>query len=489
MRIAAIDQGTTSTRAMLLGPDGTLKPVLALPHAQTYPAPGHVEQDGEELLANILRCLEAVAPHAVGLANQGESCLAWDARDGRPICPVISWQDDRTADVTAALARDGAGPLVMTRAGLPLDPYFSASKIGWIMRHVPKAAELAAQGHLRLGTTDAFFRDRLTGRFETDIATASRTSLMALETGRWDADLCALFGVPVECLPAIGPTSGDLGQLPGGARLVVSIVDQQAALYGHGCDRPGAGKVTFGTGAFVQCLTGVLVRPDRPGPLPTVAWQKAGEPVTYALDGGVYAAASAVNWARELGLFDDFAGISAFDAVPCIDRGVAFVPALVGLGCPHWNRTARGAWLGLSLSDGKSDMMQALLEGIALRTGEVLSAMQALCRFARPISIDGGLSRNGYFVRFLSEVAGNDLFLAEDTEQTAMGLAWMAAESFGMTRPESRPGHLVKADSAFRISRMGAFAAARKAVEDFSNSFNGSNRAVNNRSSGSDIVP
>jgi glycerol kinase len=203
-----------------------------LPHHQTYPAPGHVEQDGEELLANIKRCLDAAGADIVGLANQGESCLAWDARDGRPICPVISWQDDRTADVTEALARDGAGPLVMARAGLPLDPYFSASKLGWILRHIPRAADLARLGHLRLGTTDAFFRDRLTGRFETDIATASRTSLMNLATGEWDPDLCALFGVPMDCLPAIGPTSGDLGTFARRGRLHASIVDQQAALSG-----------------------------------------------------------------------------------------------------------------------------------------------------------------------------------------------------------------------------------------------------------------
>ncbi|MFZ1345535.1 MAG: FGGY family carbohydrate kinase [Tabrizicola sp.] len=467
MRIAAIDQGTTSTRVLVLGPDGGLLPVLSLPHGQSYPAPGHVEQDGEELLANIRRCLEAAAPDAVGLANQGESCLAWDGRDGRPICPVISWQDDRTADVTATLARDGAGPLVMARAGLPLDPYFSASKLGWILRHVPQAARLAAQGHLRLGTTDAFFRDRLTGRFETDIATASRTSLMDLETGGWDASLCDLFGVPMDCLPVIGPTSGDLGELPGGARLAVSIVDQQAALYGHGCHMPGAAKVTFGTGAFVQCLTGPLVRPERPGPLPTVAWQKAGEPVTYALDGGVYAAASAVNWARGLGLFQDYAEISSFSASSAIDRGIAFVPSLAGLGCPHWNRAARGAWLGLGLGDGKPDMMQALLEGVALRTSEVLAAMQGLLGFDGAVSVDGGLSRNGYFVQFLSEVAGHDLFLADETEQTAVGLAWMAAESVALARPEAHRGRLVRAQDTRRSARLGVFAAARRAVEGY----------------------
>jgi glycerol kinase len=467
MRIAAIDQGTTSTRVLHLAPDGRLHPVLSLPHQQTYPAPGHVEQDAEELLANIRRCLDAAGADIVGLANQGESCLAWDARDGKPLGPVISWQDDRTAAVTEALARDSAAPLVMARAGLPLDPYFSASKLGWILRHVPRAAELARLGHLRLGTTDAFFRDRLTGRFETDIATASRTSLMNLETGEWDPDLCALFGVPQDCLPVIGPTSGDLGILPGGARLHASIVDQQAALFGHGCRSPGATKVTFGTGAFVQCLTGGLIRPDRPGPLPTVAWQAQGEPVVHALDGGVYAAASAVNWAEGLGLFSAFDEISAFDRPPAIDRGIAFVPALAGLGCPHWTRAARGAWLGLSLADGKADLMQALLEGIALRTAEVLSAMNALHPFQGPVSVDGGLSRNAYFVQFLATVAGHDLFLPDETEQTAAGLARMAAEAAGLDLPDPRPGRHVAASRDLSARRMSRFAAARQAVEAF----------------------
>lgn len=467
MRIAAIDQGTTSTRVLILDKDGGLEPVLSLSHGQTYPAAGHVEQNAEELLANIRHCLEAAAPDVVGLTNQGESCLAWDARDGRPICPVISWQDDRTAEVTAKLDRTGAGALVMARAGLPLDPYFSASKLGWILRHVPGAADLAAEGHLRLGTTDAFFRDRLTGRFETDVATASRTSLMALESGTWDADLCALFGVPMECLPRIGPTSGDLGTLPSGARLAASIVDQQAALYGHGCHRPGMAKVTFGTGAFVQCLTGALVRPERAGPLPTVAWQKAGEPITYALDGGVYAAASAVNWARELGLFGEFAEISAFAAPPAIDRGIAFVPALAGLGCPHWSRSARGAWLGLELATGKADMMQALLEGVALRTAEVLAAMEHLHPFEGAVSVDGGLSRNGYFLQFLAEVAGHTLFLSDETEQTAAGVAWMAAEASSDARFRKPTGRPLRGEGTDRARRLSRFNMARQAVATF----------------------
>ncbi|MCU0829008.1 MAG: FGGY family carbohydrate kinase [Tabrizicola sp.] len=461
-RIAAIDQGTTSTRALILGPDG-LTPVLSLPHAQKTPASGHVEQDAEELLGNILRCLHASGAPVVGLSNQGESCLAWDARTGQPISPVISWQDDRTADTTAALDRDGAAPMVMERAGLPLDPYFSASKLGWIVRHIPAAADLAARGHLRLGTTDAFFRDRLTGRFETDIATASRTSLLNLATGEWDADLCRLFGVPIEALPTITPTSGALGTLPGGARLAASIVDQQAALYGHGCRAPGQTKITFGTGAFAQSVTGALLRPQT-GVLPTIAWQRAGQPVTYALDGGVYAAASAVNWARELGLFTDYAQIAAFDGA-AIDRGLAFVPALVGLGAPHWNRATRGAWLGLDLAHGPRDLMQALLEGIALRAVEVLDAMAAAQPPDGPVSVDGGLSRNPYFTAFLAQTLGRDLFLSDEAELTAMGLAHMAAQATGLPVPGRRPGRIVPAGpDRPGPARLAQFATARQAI-------------------------
>jgi glycerol kinase len=469
MRVLAIDQGTTSTRALAMGADGRLAPLLAVEHRQHYPAPGHVEHDGEELLANVARCLSACdAADVVGLANQGESCLAWDALDGRPISPVLVWQDDRTAPVTAAMERDGAAPEVMARAGLPLDPYFSASKLGWIVARVPRARELAALGRLRLGTTDAFFRDRLTGRFETDVATASRTSLMNLATAEWDGELCRLFGVPVDALPAIGPTSGPLGTFAGGAALAASIVDQQAALYGHGCRAPGEAKITFGTGAFAQVVTGTLRRPEKRGPLPTVAWRRAGEGVTYALDGGVYAAAAAVNWARGLGLFSSYEEIDAFAAPAAIDRGIAFVPALAGLGCPHWNRSARGAWLGLALADGKADLMQALLEGVALRSAEVLAAMAAEQPFSRPVSIDGGLSQNRYFTGFLADVAGEALVLSDEPELTAAGLARMAAEAAGLDLPEGGGGAAMRATASIHSdARRRRFAAALRAVEGY----------------------
>lgn len=453
MRILAIDQGTTSTRALLMDGDGRLTPVLALEHRQHYPAPGHVEHNGEELLGNVARCLAAAEGAAVvGLDNQGESCLAWDAADGTPAGPVIVWQDDRTADVTRALEAEGAGPEVMARAGLPLDPYFSASKLAWMVRHLPRAAELARLGRLRLGTTDAFFRDRLTGRFETDVATASRTSLMNIASCTWDPELCRLFGVPIDALPAIGPTSGALGDLPAGLRLAASIVDQQAALYGHGCRAAGDAKVTFGTGAFAQAVTDGLRRPEKPGPLPTVAWAREGGPTTYALDGGVYAAAAAVNWARGLGLFSTYAEIDGFDAAPAIDRGIAFVPALAGLGCPHWNRAARGAWLGMGLADGPVDLMQAVLEGVALRTAEVLTAMAAEQPINGPLSIDGGLSRNGYFTQFLASVTGRDVIVSDEAELTAAGLARMAAEAVGLDLPDMRSGRRVMPTDAERLA-------------------------------------
>lgn len=469
MRVVAIDQGTTSTRALLMDGTGNLTPLLSLQHRQHYPDKGHVEHDADELLANVARCAAAGAQAGatvVGLDNQGESCLAWDARDGTPLGPVIVWQDDRTADVTAALDADGAGQEVMARAGLPLDPYFSASKFGWILRNVPRAANLAARGRLRLGTTDAFFRDRLTGRFETDVATASRTSLMNIVTGTWDGELCRLFGVPIEALPPIGPTSGPLGDLPGGLRLAASIVDQQAALYGHGCRAPGETKVTFGTGAFAQCVTGPLKRPEKPDPLPTVAWQREGEPITYALDGGVYAAAAAVNWARDLGLFAGYAEIDAFEGPAAIDRGIAFVPALAGLGCPHWNRGAKGSWLGLGLSDGKADLTRALLEGVALRTQEVLQAMQAEQPGAGVLSIDGGLSRNGYFVQFLADVTGCPLAVSAEPELTAAGVARLAADASGITVEAKSAARIVtpSAESAEAEKRRARFGAALAAV-------------------------
>ncbi len=462
--VLAIDQGTTSTRAVLAHRDGSMTPLLSREHRQSYPRPGWVEHDPDELLNDIAACLEAAGDHdiaAVGLDNQGESCLAWDADTGRAVSPVIVWQDERTRADIERLRADGAEAFVAERTGLPLDAYFSASKLGWIVREIPEARRLAGSGRLRLGTTDAFFRDRLTGRFETDVATASRTSLMALETCAWDADLAALFGVPIEALPAIGPTSGDLGRIRCGAGEVAftaSIVDQQAALYGHGCRAPGDAKITCGTGAFVLCVTGARP-PAGTGALPTVLWQLPGEAPVFGLDGGVYAAAAAVNWARRIGLFREFDEINRFDAPLAIARGLAFVPALSGLAAPHWDRAARGSFVGLSLETTPADMMQALLEGVAFRIAEVTAAMALATPLATPIPVDGGLSANPYFTKMLADAVGHDLRIADIPDVTARGTAALAAEALGLPIAAPTAGTRVAA-SPLPDGALSRFAAA-----------------------------
>ena len=333
MRVAAIDQGTTSTR-LLIVEDGVAEVRHAVRHRQEHPRPRWVEHDPLELLANVRACAEAAGPAAaMGLDNQGESCLAWDGATGEPLSPVIVWQDNRTGEAIERLRASGAELLTIERAGLPLDPYFSASKLAWLL------AEVERRPSLRLGTTDAWFLDRLTGRFVTDVTTASRTSLMNLATCRWDEELCRLFGVPMECLPEIRPTVGDFGGV-GGVPLTAAVVDQQAALYGHGCRDAGDAKVTFGTGAFALAITGTeIVRAPERGLLPTVAWQIGGQTV-HAVDGGVYDAGAAVEWASRLGLFEDLAEL---DSSPIRRRSSAgspssppcpASPARIGTGAP-----------------------------------------------------------------------------------------------------------------------------------------------------------
>lgn len=473
MRVIAIDQGTTSTRALVVDEAGRIEPVLSRPHRQIYPRTGWVEHDPEELIASIEACLDAAGGFddlcAVGIDNQGESCLAWDAASGEAITPVIVWQDDRTRHETERLRAEGVEGLVLERAGLPLDPYFSASKLGWIMREVPQARALAERGTLRLGTTDAFFLDRLTGRFETDVSTASRTSLMNLERCEWDDELCRLFGVPLEALPRIVATTGDFGAVGCGSRhvpLSASIVDQQASLYGHGCRNAGDAKITFGTGAFALAVTGALKRTSAGGPLPTVAWRKAGEPPTYALDGGIYSASAAVNWARGLGLFADFSEIGEFSTEPAIARGLAFVPALSGLACPHWDRSARGAWLGLALDTSPADMVQALLEGVAFRTAEVLAAMATVQALRSPVSIDGGMAANAYFNQFLSNVLDREIVVSAEPELTAIGTAALAAEAVGRPFEFRRTGSKITPHPC-PAAYLNRFMRARELVQSF----------------------
>ncbi len=464
MRIGAIDQGTTSTRILVVEASGERNVAHSIEHRQIYPNSGWVEHDPEELIRSIQACLDAAGPlDALGIDNQGESCVAWDAQTKSALSPVIVWQDERTTDGIERLKADGAEELTLARAGLPLDPYFSASKLAWVLSNLPQAQSARARGSLRLGTTDAFFMDRLTSQCITDVSTASRTSLMNLETCEWDQELCALFGVPIECLPRIVSNTGEFGGITGAAGVTpvtALIVDQQAALYGSGCRLPGETKMTFGTGAFGLTVTGSTIhRQHAKGLLPTLGWRKSGEDAVYALDGGVFTAAAALNWARGLGLFEDFSEINNFPGPSAIERGLVFIPALSGLGCPHWDRRARGAWLGLGLDDDPGDMVQAVIEGVALRGAEVLRAIDDVAPLRGAVSLDGGLAKNPYFVQFFADAIARDVALPEEPEVTALGAALLAGEVVGATPPPDTPMREV-APLSDAQSHMAAFSRA-----------------------------
>jgi glycerol kinase len=421
MRVAAIDQGTTSTRCLVVEDGGAWRLAAQRRHTARHPRPGWVEHDPEELLANIRAVLEAAGlADAVALANQGESCLAWDSRTGQPLSPVIVWQDARTADALRALGSEADG-LSRQIAGVPLDPYFSAGKLGWILANLPEAAQARREGRLRLGTTDAFFLQRLTGHFATDPATASRTGLLDLKSGAWSTALCDLHGVPVECLPEIRPVDAGFGTI-GETPLTVSIVDQQAALHGHGCRETGDAKITFGTGAFLLALA--PLNEARSGPLlPTIAWQRQDADIRHALEGGVYDAGSALEWARQLGLFSHTDELAAFERPAAISRGLAFVPALSGLAAPHWDRTAAPLMIGMDHATDRRDVLQSILEGVAFLTAGLLDAAARQMPLAERISIDGGLSQSPYFAQFLANLSGRTIAVAEIPELTALGLA------------------------------------------------------------------
>lgn len=436
-RYAAIDQGTTGTRIVIVEENGYTHSPMTIPHKQITPMNGWVEHDAEEILTNIKRCLTSGGVvDAIGVCHQGESIVAWDSLTGKPIHNAIIWQDMRTESTLTALKNEGKEPFVKERTGLPLDPYFSASKMGWVLKNVEGAEQLAKNGRLRIGTMDSFFMDRLCGEYVTDYSAASRTSLFNIHTLEWDVEVCELFGVPVDCLPEVRETIGELGSYDLDGRTIpvtALIVDQFAGVFGHSCRNSGDAKVTFGTGTFAQALTGnEIAEFGEYGLLPTLCWKFPNEKPVYGLDGGVYNAASAINWVRSLGLFSDFEELDNFPKDSAISQGLAFVPALSGLGCPYWDRSAAGLWAGLSLETSREDMLQSVLEGIALRSAEVILSMDKLSPLGETISIDGGVSKNKYFKQFLSNVLQKKLVTPANNEVTAIGTALLARKGLGV---------------------------------------------------------
>ncbi len=455
MRVAAIDQGTTSTRCIVIETGGRWHLSGTRVHAQHHRQPGWVEHDPEELLANIRALLRGAGPvDAIGIANQGESCLAWDALSGEAFSPVVVWQDARTAAALQAMD-SAAHARAKELSGLPLDAYFSASKLGWILRHSEAARGAQAAGRLRLGTTDAFFLDRLCGVFATDAATASRTGLLDLRRGVWSDELCALHGVPVSALPPILPVDHGFGVIEG-VPVKVSIVDQQAALYGHGCREPGDTKITFGTGAFLLTLCGATPAAS-PALLPTIAWRQSRRQSEYALEGGVYDAGAALEWARRLGLYDDAAELGTFEGPSALSRGLVFVPALSGLAAPYWDREAAPLFIGMRQETGRRDMVRAVLEGIALLTARLIGEAAAAMPLARGISIDGGISQSAYFAQFLAAAAGVEIRVPAMHELTAIGLAELCGVDCGQIRTA---GAVFQPDASVPEALHARFAAA-----------------------------
>jgi glycerol kinase len=429
--VLAVDQGTTRTKGFILNSERGFKRVASLAHKQIYPRPGWVEHEPAELLGNVMKCLEkARSVSAVGLANQGETVVAWDSGTGKPVCNAIVWQDQRTHDLIRQLKADGAEELTLSRAGLPLDPYFSAPKLKWIIDNVAEARRLLKKNRLRAGTSDSFFLDRLAGVYATDVTTASRTSLMNLRSLEWDAQLCGLFGIPLEILPEIRPTTGEFGAVRtagGMAPVTASVVDQQAALFGHRCFEPGQVKVTFGTGAFALANAGRTIRQNPDSRITaTVAWKLESNAPVYAVEGGVYSAASAVDWIKQAGLISGLDELNQLGDGPAAARDTFFVPALSGLACPHWDRTASGLWIGLGLGTTKEDLIKSVLEGVAFRTFEVLSVLWRLVGASEIVSIDGGLTNNSYFCQFLANVLDKNLRVPGTADMTAVGTAYLA---------------------------------------------------------------
>jgi len=436
--LLGIDEGTSAVKAVLY--DGELR-VLAQARREKplqHPRPGWVEQDPDEVLRAVVEAVAEVlerAPgriDACGLDHQGESVLAWDAETGHPLTPVVTWQDKRSQEVLERLAQSGRAEEIVRISGMPLDPYFSAGKIAWLLEHDANVQRQLAAGTLRVGTVDSFLCDRLGAGFATDPSTASRTQLGA---PAWDPELLRAFGVPGEVLPEIADTAGDLGalsheswryELPLRAR----CVDQQAALAGAGCVLPGLVKATYGTGVFVLAHVGSERPVPTGGLLPTIAWRVGGR-VEWALDGGVFTAGALLEWlSRDMGLAPDPAALVAAAATVDDAGGVTVLPSLAGLGAPWWKPNARAVIAGLTAGTRSAHLARAALEGIAWRVADVLDAVRASVP-VEVLRVDGGLTRDPTLLQLQADCAGVAVQRGA-VDATAAGAAALAAVGAGL---------------------------------------------------------
>ncbi|MEJ7927732.1 glycerol kinase [Sphingobium sp. AN641] len=442
--LLVLDEGTTSTRAMLYAPDGTRIATEQAALTQYYPAPGQVEHDPDEIWGRTLACARAMVERAggadriaaIGMANQRETVIAWDRRTGVPLTRAIVWQDRRTADLCGAMRQAEHEPMIQRRTGLVLDPYFSATKMRWMRDHV--AAVRDAGDALALGTVESWLVWKLTGGVHvTDASNASRTLLMALDSCRWDDELCDLFGVPSAALPQIVANAGMFGltdpALLGASIPICGIAgDQQAATIGQACLDPGDTKATLGTGAFILRHMGGAVPISTHRLLGTLLY-RVGDETAYALEGSIFVAGSLVQWLRDgIGIIDAAADTDAIARSVDDNGGVAMLPALAGLGAPHWRPQATGTISGITLGTTRAHIVRAALESLSHQAHDLARAFAADGAPWRLLRIDGGMSANNWIAQDLADMLAVPVERPADVETTALGAAMLAAVGAGV---------------------------------------------------------
>ena len=464
--VLALDQGTTSSRALLFDRSGQVQAAAQREFRQIFPQPGWVEHDPEEIWSSQRAVIDEVlaqakigprAIAAIGITNQRETTLLWDRSTGAPIANAIVWQDRRTTPLCDRLRSDGLEPLVRAKTGLVLDPYFSATKIRWLLDTVAGARARAEAGQLCFGTVDSWLAWKLSGGrlHVTDVSNAARTALLNIHTLRWDEELLQVFGVPAAILPDVCASSAVVGVtaasvLDPPVPIAGIAGDQQAALFGQACLTPGMAKNTYGTGCFLLLNTGAqpVISPHKL--LATVAWNQGGR-ITYALEGSVFIGGAVVQWLRDgLGLASSAAEIAALAATVEGTGGVYLVPAFAGLGAPHWDANARGLIAGLTRGTTAAHLARAALEGIAYQVADVLDAMQADAQL--PISelrVDGGAAASDLLLQFQADITGVPIVRAGVLEATALGAACLAGLAVGLWRDSAEITRFVAAGRRF----------------------------------------
>jgi glycerol kinase len=445
--ILSLDQGTTSSRAIVFDHYGSVVSVAQQEFRQIFPKPGWVEHDPEEIWLTQARVasealvkarLMASDIAAIGITNQRETTVVWDRKTGKPVCNAIVWQDRRTADACDKLKKRGLEKTIRKKTGLVIDAYFSATKLQWILQNVPHAMKKAKAGQLAFGTIDSWLVWNLTNgeHHVTDLSNASRTMLCNINTGDWDPDLLKIFGVPRSLLPEIRSSSEVYGEtkLPGGAAVPIAGIagDQQAALFGQACTSPGMVKNTYGTGCFMLMNTGTKPIASKNKLLTTVAW-RIGKRTEYALEGSIFIAGAVVQWLRDgLGIIESSREVEALAALVPDSGGVYLVPAFAGLGAPHWDQYARGLISGLTRGTTRAHLARAALEGIAFQVADVLSAMEADAKIKlKELRVDGGACANNLLMQFQADLLGCPVVRPRVAETTALGAAYLAGLAVG----------------------------------------------------------